>query len=156
MKNLLRNVAAYYAAARHRAQQRKSAWNALLIPFGFGAGFVTWYALFRLVWLFHVALYPEHQLKDFWQAGISFGSFVPSFLMVFSLMPGAMVVGLMLGNLVFWLIPRARRIFDAEAKNYPGTSFLDSMRGLFVICVVVLPIGLVISLTAAGFLKSLH
>jgi hypothetical protein len=39
-------------------------------------------------------------------------------------------------------------------KPYPGTSFQDSMRGLFKVGVWVLPIGLVIALAWAYFLKS--
>jgi len=156
MRNLIQKGAEYYAAARHRAQRRKSAWNALLIPFCFGGWLVVWYGLFRLVWLFHVAIYPEHQFRDFWQAGISFWSFVPSFLMVFSLMPGAIVVGFMLGNILLWLIAPARRIFEAESRGYAGTSFRDSMRGLFRFGVWLLPIGLVIAFAAAYFLKSLR
>jgi hypothetical protein len=156
MQNLAQKAAAYYAEARQRAKRRKSAWNALLLPFCFGAWLGVWFALFRLVWLFHLTLYPQHQLRDFWQEGISLRSFVPSFLMVFSLMPGAMVVGFMLGNLFFWLIKPVRRIFDAEARGYPGTSFRDSMRRLFKVGVWALPIGLVIALTSACFLRSLR
>lgn len=156
MRNFARKAAEYYAGARHRAQRRRSAWNALLIPFCLAAWFLVWYALFRAVWLFHVAIYPEHQLREFWQSGISFRSFVPSFLMVFSLMPGAIVLGLMVGNLVFWLIPRARRVFEAEARNYFGTNFRDTMGGLFMISLWVLPIGLVVAFAAACFLKSLR
>lgn len=115
-----------------------------------------WYALFRLIWLFHVALYPEHQLGEFWRSDISFRSFACSFLMIFSLMPGAIVVGFMLGNVVFWLIPPARRTFDMEARDYPGTSFRDSMRGLFTIGAFVLVPGMVLALIAACFLKSLR
>jgi len=128
----------------------------LLIPFCFGAWLGTWYRLFRLVWLFHVAIYPEHQLQEFWQQGIGFRSFVPSFLMVFALMPGAIVVGFMIGNILLWLIPAVRRIFEAEARGYPGTSFRDSMRGLFRVGVWLLPMGLVVAFGAAYFLKSLR
>jgi len=156
MRNLTQKVAEYYAGARHRAKRRKSAWNALLIPFCFGGWFGIWYGLFRLVWLFHVTIYPEHQLRDFWQAGISFRSYVPSCLMVFSLMPGAIVAGFMLGNILLWLITPVRRIFEAEAHGYPGTSFRDSMRRLFRFGVWLLPIGLVIAFAAAYFLKSLR
>ena len=152
----MQRIAGYYAGARQRAQRRKSPWNALLILFCFAAWFGIWYALFRLVWLFHISLYPEHQLSAFWKEGISFRSFVPSFLMVFSLMPAAMIVGFMLGNILFWLVTPLRWIFEAEACGYPGTSFRDTMRILFMICVWVLPISLLIAFLAAYFLKSLQ
>lgn len=156
MSNLVRKLIGSYAAARRRSQRRRSAWNALLIPLCFGVWLSVWYALFRLVWFFHVVLYPAHELHDFWQSGISFRSFVPSFLMVFSLMPGAIVLGLMLGNVLFWLIPPARRAFEAEARCHPGTSFRDSMRILFQVAVYLLPVGLALALAAACFLTSLR
>jgi hypothetical protein len=156
MRNLTKKAAEYYAGARKRAQRRKSPWNAILILFCFAAWLGIWYALFRLVWLFHIALYPEHRLEDFFQAGISFRSFIPSFLIVFSLMPGAMAAGFMLGNIVFWLIAPMRRIFEDEAHGYTGTGFRDSMRGLFKVCIWALPIGLIISFAAACLLKSLR
>jgi len=76
--------------------------------------------------------------------------------MVFSLMPGAIVTGFMLGNILLWLITPVRRIFEAESHGYAGTSFRDSMRGLFRFGVWLLPIGLVIAFAAAYFLKSLR
>lgn len=156
MRNFAQRAAEYYAGARQRAKRRKSAWNALLIPFCFGSWLAIWYGLFRVVWLFHVSIYPEHQLRDFWQDGISFRSFVPSFLMVFALMPVAMIAGFMLGNSLLWLVAPIRRIFEAEARGHAGTSFRVSMRGLFKFGVWVFPIGLAISFLAASFLRSLR
>jgi len=156
MRNLIRRVAAYYIAARHRAQRRKSPWNFILVPLCFGSAIAVGYALFKLVWLFHTFFYPDHQLRDFWQSGITFRSFVPSFLMVFSLMPGALGTGFMFGNVVAWLVPPARRTFDAEAQGYPGTSFPQAMGGLFKFTLWTLPSGLAVALTAAYFLKSLR
>jgi hypothetical protein len=156
MRNLVRKAAEYYAGARHRAKRRKSAWNALLIPFCFGSSLAIWYGLFRVVWLFHISIYPEHELSDFWQAGITFRSFVPSFFMVFALMPVALIAGSMLGNSLLWLITPIRRILDAEAQGYAGTSFGASMRGLFKFGVWVVPIGLTLAFWAACFLRSLR
>ena len=100
-----------------RDQLRRSPWDLLLIPLGLGSWLLVWYALFRLVWAFHVALYPAHEFRDFWGAGISAKSFVLSFLMLFALMPGSVGVGLMLGNLRAWLIPCVRRALEAEARE---------------------------------------
>ena len=156
IRNFVQRTARFYGEARQRAKRRKSLWNFLLIPFCLGPAFGLWYALFRLVWCFHVAIYPQHELREFWQDGISFKSGAPSFLMVFALMPGALVFGFMLGNSLLWLIAPIRRIFDAEAKSYPGTNFQDAMRGLFMVGIWALPIGLVIAFSAAYFLKSLR
>jgi hypothetical protein len=64
-------VADYYREARWRAQRRKSAWNILLFPFCIGSGLVLWFALFQLVWMFHVHVYSDHQFNEFWQRGVS-------------------------------------------------------------------------------------
>jgi len=86
-------VANYYREARWRAQRRTSAWNILLFPFCIGSGLVLWYALFQLVWMFHVHVYPDHQFNEFWQRGISTGNFALSLVMMFAPAPGAMVLG---------------------------------------------------------------
>jgi hypothetical protein len=114
-----------------------------------------WYVFFKRVWMFHTTLYPAHQLKNFWGDGISFRSFVPSFFMVVAVMPGSFVLGFMLGNLLFWLIPSARRVFDAEASGYPGTSFREAMSALVKLCVWTLLPGLLVAFACAYLLKSL-
>jgi hypothetical protein len=117
---------------------------------------VCWYALFQLVWKFHTAIYPEHQFAEFWRPGISMANFMLSFLMMFSVTPAALALGFMLGNILIWLIPPARRVLDVEAIGYPGTSFVESMRGLSKICLWALPIGFAVALTAAYLLNSLR
>jgi hypothetical protein len=149
-------VTNYYREARWRARRRKSAWNILLFLFCFGSFLALSYALFQLVWAFHAALYPDHRFDEFWRRGISARSFALSLLMMFAPVPGAMTLGFMLGNLMAWLIPPARRAFDAEAKGYPGTSFRDSMLGLARTCLWTLPTGLCVALIAAFSLSSLR
>jgi len=149
-------LTAYYRTARLRARRRKSAWNVLLLPICFGAWVGIWYALFRFVWAFHAAIYPDHRLADFWPRGVSLGSFALSFLMMFGPMLGAMALGFISGNCLVRLIRPARRAFDAEARGYASANFFDTTRDLFKVCVWVLPPGLAISLTAAFFLSSLR
>jgi len=156
MPNLLDKIAAYYADATHRAKRRKSPWNFLLMVLGFCALAAAWYGLFRLVWMFHVAIYPEHRFRDFWNGDISSRSLALSFLMMFSPAPAAMIIGFLFANSVVWLIRPIRRIFDAEARGYEGTSFRDSMRKLLKACAWALPIGMAVALAAAYFLKSLR
>jgi hypothetical protein len=79
---------------------------------------------------------------EFWQRGISAGNFALSLLMMFAPVPGAMALGFMLANLIVWLTPPARRTLDAEARDYPGTSLRDAMRGLAKVCLWTLPAGL--------------
>jgi hypothetical protein len=156
MIHFIRKTAGWHAGALRRAERRKSIWNVFLLLFGFAAWLAIGYGLFRFVWMVHVALYPSHQLGDFWRGNISPRSFVCSFLMLFAPVPGAIVLGLMLANFLFWLIPSARRTLDSEARNYPGTGFRESMRGLSRVGFFVLLPGIVIALAAAFLLKSLH
>jgi hypothetical protein len=146
----------FFANARNRAKRRKSPWNLILIPLCLGSAIAINCGLFMVVWAFHTYFYPAHQLNDFWQPGISGKSFVPSFLMVFALLPGSIAAGFMVGNALAWLVAPARRTFEAEARGYPGTSFRAAMSGLFALAVIALPIGLVISLASAYFLPSLQ
>jgi hypothetical protein len=106
--------------------------------------------------MFHTAIYPAHQFRDFWQAGIGSRSFILSFLMVFSLVPAAIIIGFLLTNSVFWLIKPVRQVFETEARSYESTSFRNSMRPLLKACAWALPIGVGVALTAACFLKSLR
>src|SRR6185369_3245934 len=53
-----------YLVARERARRRKSPWNLLLAPLGLAGGLGVWYGSCRLVWAFHVSIYPEHRLED--------------------------------------------------------------------------------------------
>ena len=156
MPTASKRLADFYLNARRRSQRRKSAWNILLFLVCFGCWLACWYVLFWLVWTFHAAIYPEHQLGQFWPRGISAAGFLLSFLMMFSIAPAAMALGFMLGNILIWLIPPARRVLDAEAKGYLATSFVESMRGIFKFFVWALPIGFAVALTAAYLLNSLR
>jgi len=93
-------VLEFYLAARIRAQRRHGPWNLVLIPFGMAGWLGTWYLLFRLVWSFHRALYPQHLFADFWGDGISFASFVSTFLMLVGPSAGALCIGLVVANCV--------------------------------------------------------
>ncbi len=145
----------YYSAARLRARWRRSPWNLILIPLSLAGWLGSWYGLFRPVWAFNVWLYPDHLFSNFWKEGISFSSFALSFLMFFGPAPGALCLGLVIANCVSWLLPPARRVFDAEAAGYPGTSFGESNKALLGLALRLVPTGFVVALIAAGFLKSL-
>ena len=155
MRHIAQRITDWYSGARHRARRRKSAWNLILVPFAFIGGAAAWYGLFRLVWAFHLLLYPEHRLQDFWREGISFSSFVPSFLMVFALAPGAMCAGFVLANCVAWLVPPARRALDLEAAGYPGMGFREATSTLVKIGAWSLCAGVLIATVAAYTLGSL-
>ena len=149
-------VSIYITEARLRARRRKSAWNLILIPSALFGWLGSWYGSFRIVWAFHLILYPQHSFHDFWQEGISFASFVPSFLMLFAPVPASICVGLLFANCVAWLIPPARRTLDAEAQGYKGTSFRESTEALLKFAKWAVPGGLIIALVAASLLMSLR
>ena len=155
-KSLVERANAFLERARFRAQRRRSPWNLILIPLTFGGWLGTWYLVFRLVWTYHVWLYPDHQFRNFWHKGISFPSFALSFLMLFALLPGAMSLGFVFGNLVAWLAKPARKTFEAESVGYPGTTFRESNAGLLRMAMWTFPAGVALSLLAASFLKSLR
>src|SRR5262249_6076458 len=127
----LRRAGDWYVRAQQQARRRRSPWNLILLPLGLVAVGVTWYGLFRVAWAFHLLFYPEHELHDFWGSGITFSSFVPSLLMVFAIVPGALCTGLAAANCVAWLVRPARRTFDAEWVGHAGTGFCESTRLLF-------------------------
>ncbi len=148
MRNIIaRNVqraAEWYVSAQQRVQRRRSPWNLILLPLGVGAVGLTWYGLFRAVWAFHLLFFPHHELRDFWGSDVSFSSFVPSFLMVFAIAPGA------------WVVQPARRTFNAESTGHPGTGFRESTRPLFLWAAWAVAVGLIIALVAAYSLRSLR
>jgi hypothetical protein len=156
MRPFAQRAAEWYAEALRRAQRRRSAWNFILIPLGLAGRLGVWYGLFRLVWAFHVTVYPQHRLHDFWGEGVSFSVFMLSFLMVFAPAPGAMCLGYALANCAAWLVAPARHVFDAEAVGYTGASFREATGAVFKLAAWTLPAGLAIALLAAWALGSLR
>lgn len=155
-KHILQQVSAYYSSARLRASRHKSTWNLILIPPAILGWLGSWYGQFRIVWTFHQWFYPDHSFRDFWKEGISFASFVPSFLMVFGPFFGSLCLGLIFANRIAYLIIPARRKLDEESADYPGTGFRDSTVALTRLARWAVPIGLVVALIAASILKSLR
>jgi hypothetical protein len=155
-KQSLQRAAAFFTEARLRARRRKSAWNLILIPPALFGWLGSWYGFFRIVWAFHQTLYPQHALRDFWQEGVGFASFVPGFLMLFAPFPAAICIGLIFANCVAWLIPSARRTLDAEAEGHKGTGFRESTEALLRLAKWAIPGGLIIALVGASLLRSLR
>jgi hypothetical protein len=146
----------FLARVESRNQRRKSPWNLMLIPLALVGWLATWFFLFRAVWLFHVWLYPDHLLRNFWGRGISFTGFIPSFLMLFGLAPAALCLGIVFANCVAWVMPPARHAFEREAAGFPEDSFVGANVGLLRAAKWVLPLGLLVSLLGASLLRSLR
>jgi len=152
----IERVNRFLERARARSQRRKSPWNSVLFLLAFGCWFAGWYLLFQLVWAFHVWIYPTHQFHDFWGRGINIVSFVLSFLMLFALMPCALLLGFLVANCVLWMVPPARRAFRKESEGFPEDGFRESNLGLLRLGKWVFPLGLAVSFLAASLLRSLR
>jgi len=150
-----RQAAAWHGGAQQRARRRRSPWNLVLLVLGLIVAAGTWYGLFRVTWAFHLLFHPQHELREFWGSGIRFSSFVPNFLMVFAIAPGALCTGLAVANCIAWLVRPARRALDAESAGHVGTGFRESTRLLLLCAAWAVSAGLVVALAAAYFLRSL-
>ncbi|HPA19830.1 MAG TPA: hypothetical protein PLU30_18920 [Verrucomicrobiae bacterium] len=147
----------YLARAHQRAQRRKSAWNILLIPLGLFSVVGFTYIFFQIMWRIHIAIYPEHagRLHEFWGGGISFPSFISSFLLLMPLFFASLPLGLMLANCVAWCVGPARRAFDREAQGVKWASLHEAMSGLWAIARMVVPLCLLLSFIGAVTLRNL-
>ncbi len=148
----------YFDRARRRAARRKSPWNLVLIPLGLGGIGGAFYGLFQVMWRIHTLLYPGHagHVREFWGAGIGTGAFVSSFLLAVPLFFAAIPIGMLLANLVAWLIPPARRAFAREAGGVEGASFRQAMGELGKVALLIVPICLLLSGIGAATLTSLR
>ena len=143
---------------RQRAARRRSLWHIpeLLLMFVFLGLF--WFALFRLMWLVHLLVYPEHagQLHEFWRKGIGLRSFLSSFLLLMPLALPATGLSLIFTNLVLWCIPPARGVFEKEAEGIEEMTFRRATKELLRLTMRwLIPIGLGISLLGALTLAQL-
>ncbi len=145
----------WLSAALERAQRRQSPANLLLL-LAVPLWALIWWGSFRLVWAYHVHLYPAHAgaLSQFWPEGIGAHAFGASFLMVFGPMIPAIVLALLVTNALLWFIPPVRRTFEAEARGVPGTSFRQSQRKLVIAALVALAAGTFLSMWGAAMLTS--
>ena len=110
------------------------------------------------MWEVHTAIYPSHvgRLSEFWGKNISLGSFVSSFLLLVPLFFASLPIGMILANLIAWLIPAACRTFDREAEGVTGASFTEAVSGLWKAALILVPICLVLSIIGAATLSDLH
>ena len=147
----------YFERARQRTKRRKSPWNLVLIPLGFGSMAFICYTLFQLMWRVHTWLHPDHvgRFREFWAEGIGFPAFISSFLLVMPLLFAAIPLGMIFANAVAWCIPPARRAFAREANGVKWASFPEAMRGLTKLALVMAPICLALSFIGALTLVNL-
>jgi hypothetical protein len=56
---------------------------------------------------------------------------------------------MLVGNVLVWFLPPARRALDREAVAFPGTNFRESQRDLWRVAAVVVPISLAVGTLGA-------
>jgi hypothetical protein len=137
----------YFQEARGRAKRVKNPWNLLHIPFGIvGIGCCMW--LFLKFVLLVAGLFGSGHpyLNSFSNANVRDFILIPLFF-------AALPLGLMVSNVIFWVIPPLRRIEDKESIGYKGTDFRNSMKGLYSFAVFSIPLGLAASILVAVFGK---
>jgi len=99
------------------------------LPFaGLWWGFVV--ALTQL----HGWIYPGQSLAR----ARGLGSILTAVAPFFAALPLSMLVG----NMLVFLVPPARRVLNKEAASAPGTDFRSSQRGLFGLSRFLVPLGL--------------
>jgi|SRR5262249_47711030 len=142
---------------RERAAKRKSPWDFVGMGLAFLLMPILWYYLFQLAWRLHLHFYPMHagHGKEFWGEGISTRAFASSFLMLIPLFYPAIIGGLLISNVVMWLIPPARRVMDREAAGDPEMTFGGANTGLIKWGLIGSPICFLLSLIGLMTLRSL-
>lgn len=133
----MKKVQEYYTQARHRAKRRKSAWNLLLIPAVTVPLIFIYLACLTMVELAHIKMFPGETLKNANSLGVILATVAP----LFAALPFSMIVG----NFIVWLVPPARRIFESEAKGFPGASFGNTQKKLLKWGLIVLVVSVVVT-----------
>jgi hypothetical protein len=117
---------------RERRAKRKSPWDLLGLIVAVLIMGPAGYGLWLCAWRVHVLFYPAHanHIREFWGAGLSMKAFISSFLLSMPLIVPAILIGLLVSNLLMWLIPPARRAMNAEAAGDEEMTFGGANRGL--------------------------
>ena len=125
--------------ARSAARERLPRWLALLqmlTGLVFCAGTVILFLL--LAYEMHSILHSGHKASG------------PALaLMFFSSFFAALAPGFMAANAVLWIVPPVRRALNENAIGVEGASFRSSMRDLWKIARIALPIGFALALLGA-------
>jgi hypothetical protein len=143
---------------RARKARRKSPWDLLGAVVAALIMGLAGYGLWLCAWRLHLLFYPAHaaHIREFWHAGISGRAFISSFLLAMPLFMPAIVIGLLISNLLMWLIPPARRAMNAEAAGDEEMTFRGANLGLLKWGGIVSGIALLLVLIGAATLTSLR
>lgn len=134
----MRRLDTYMSEARQRAKRRKSPWNLLLIPLVIiGVGGVMY------VWAQALLVIQRYLMPD----DVIFSSYttIGGALMFIPILFPSLGIGMIIANLIIWLVRPARMAFEREAKGIKGASFPEAMRGLAIATALMLIIALPLS-----------
>ena len=126
-----------------RAKRRKSGWNLLLLPAVLLPLAAIWAGLCVTADVLHMHLYPGESLRTAKGVWPILATLAPFF--------AAVPLAMLLGNVLVWLVPPARRALDLEATPHPGTSFRASQAMLSKLALYMAPLSIAASLVAAAF-----
>jgi hypothetical protein len=115
---------------RYRAQRRKSPWNLILIPFSIAGMAFFW-------WLFALPIFYFQNSMNAENAFLSSGTRIGLIMFYIGLGVTSVGPGLMIANVVAWIITPARLVFNREAEGHFGTDLRSSMTGLMRFSLVV-------------------
>lgn len=128
----------YYSEARQRASRRRSPWNAALLLSKWPIAAVWCIALHKLV------LWVPHREALSLRATAQHD--VQMMIISLPLLFLSFVFAMITANYLFYIIPPARRAFEAEAGGNPKHKFRNTQRTLLkiagVMAIVILPIAL--------------
>jgi hypothetical protein len=123
--------------ARQRAKRRRSPWNLLLVLIVIIVSGGVIYVSAQALLAIQRCLISDDAI--FWSYTTIGGTlmFIPLIILSFG-------IGMMITNLIMWLIRPARMAFDKEAIGIKGASFSEAMKGLatltFIILIITIPL----------------
>ena len=111
------------SGAQQSAAPSKGNWNRLLFPLAIAGISACWYCAIQLLLGFRMQFFPQ-------DAFLMNGTRLGNILMYVS--PGfpSLGIGLLLANLVVWMIPSARRALEEEARGAAQSDFKSSILGI--------------------------
>lgn len=148
----------YRPGWKDRREKRKSIWHLPKILLFIGLFVGIWCCLFMGMWKIHTIFFPIHanQLKNFWPQNITTPAFISSFLLSMPLFLPAVGFACFFTNIVFYLIPPARKAFEKEAAGDDEMTFSGATSKVWAITIkYLLPIGIGLSFIGVVTLISL-
>jgi hypothetical protein len=141
----MKSPSKFYAEARQRAQRRRSPWNLVLLAIKWPLVGLWCAALVKAVlWI------PHHGTLTFREAAQHDG---PMILIVIPLLFLSFILAMLSANVLLFLIPHARRTFEAEAGANMKLHFRASQKALVKVAAVMAIIAVPVALAASWKLE---